>query len=212
MDDFVNIMDLAPTFLEAAGVPIPDSMTAKSLLPIFESDKVGQVDATRTFVVTGRERHVGAAREGNLPYPQRAIRTKDFLYIHNFEPGRWPMGDPRGLDDPNAPSPPYERLRDSTFVAYSDLDASPTKAWMIHHRAEEAVRTAFDLGFGLRPREELYDLRVDADQMDNVASDRGYEEMRAVLEEKLMGVLREENDPRVVESPPRFEREPYAGE
>ena len=211
VDDFVNLMDLAPTYLDAAGVAIPDGMTAKSLLPILESDRSGQIEADRTYVVTGRERHVGAAREGNLPYPQRAIRTRDFLYIHNFEPDRWPMGDPRGLDDPNAPAPPFEKLRDNTFVAYADLDASPTKAWMIHHRGEEAVRKSFELGFGLRPREELYDLRVDPDYMENVASDRGYEDTRLALAAQLMEILRNQDDPRVVESPPRFEREPFTG-
>ena len=211
VDDFVNIMDLAPTFLDAAGVAIPGSMTAKSLLPIFESDRSGQVEADRTFVVTGRERHVGAAREGNLPYPQRAIRTRDFLYIHNFEPGRWPMGDPRGLDDPNAPAPPYESLRDNTFVAYADLEARPTKAWMIRHRGEAAVRPLFELGFGLRPREELYDLRIDPDHMENVAGDPAYTGTRSELAAQLMELLRNQGDPRVVESPSRFEREPYTG-
>ena len=57
-------MDLAPTFMDAAGVAIPDSMTGRSLLPVFESADSGLVDASRTFVVLGRERHVAAAREG----------------------------------------------------------------------------------------------------------------------------------------------------
>lgn len=209
VDDFVNLMDLAPTFLEAAGVEIPGTVTGKSLLPLLESDRSGQVDPERTFVVTGRERHVGAAREGNLPYPQRAIRTRDFLYIHNFAPDRWPMGDPRGLDDPDAAAPSFEDLCNNTFVAYADLDASPTKAWMIHHRAEEAVRKSFDLGFGLRPREELYDLRIDPDYMTNVAEDPAYNAPRTELAAKLMEVLRNQADPRVVESPCRYEHEPY---
>ena len=106
-------------------------------------------------------RHCSAAsREGNLPYPQRAIRTRDFLYIHNFAPDRWPMGDPCGLDDPHAEAPSFEELSSDTLVAYADLDAGPTKAWMVHHRAEEDVQELFQLGFGKRPKEELYDLRV----------------------------------------------------
>jgi hypothetical protein len=27
-------------------------------------------------------------------YPTRAIRTHDFLYLHNFWPDRWPAGTP----------------------------------------------------------------------------------------------------------------------
>ena len=199
VDDFVNIMDLAPTFLDVAGVDIPDSMTGKSLLPVLQSKESGQVDPSRTFVVTGRERHVATAREGCLPYPQRAIRTNEFLYIHNFAPDRWPTGDPQGLDDPTAEAPSYEELANTTYVAYPDLDASPTKAWMVHHRAEENVQTAFDLGF------------KDPHYMNNIADDPNYESTRKELSDQLMQLLREQNDPRIVETPCRFESAPFAG-
>ena len=209
--DFVNLMDLAPTFLDAAQVNIPNTMTAKSLLPVLQSDQSGQVDPNRTFVVTGRERHVSWSREGYLPYPQRAIRTEDFLYIHNFAPERWPMGDPKGLDNPNTEAPSVESLTEDTYVAYPDMDASPTKAWMIHHRSEQNVQRAFDLGFGKRPQEELYDLKNDPHYMNNIANDSKYAEVKTELSDKLMHILREQKDPRVVETPCRFEHAPYAG-
>ncbi|HVW35975.1 MAG TPA: sulfatase, partial [Pirellulales bacterium] len=94
VDDFINLMDLAPTFLEAGGVEPPEVMTGRSLLDVLKSERSGQVDPKRNWVVTGRERHVAAAREENLPYPQRALRTNDFLYIRNFKPDRWPLGAP----------------------------------------------------------------------------------------------------------------------
>jgi uncharacterized sulfatase len=211
-DDMVNLMDLAPTFLQAADVAVPSTMSATSLIPLFESGASGQVNASRTFVVTGRERHVASAREGRLPYPQRAIRTRDYLYIRNFAPDRWPMGDPRGLDDPTAPPPSYDELASQTFVAYADLDASPTKAWMIHHRGEEAVKPAYELGFGKRPAEELYDLHADPHHLHNLAADSAYETIRVDLAARLMQVLQQNDDPRVSESPPRFEREPYTAD
>ena len=49
------------------------------------------MDPTRTWVITGRERHVENAREGYLPYPMRALRTKDYVYIRNFAADRMPM-------------------------------------------------------------------------------------------------------------------------
>ena len=73
-------------------------MTATSIIPLLESPDSGRIQEERDFVVTGRERHT-VSREGGLPYPIRAIRTDDFLYIHNFAPDRWPAGDPGGLDD-----------------------------------------------------------------------------------------------------------------
>lgn len=211
IDDFVNLMDLAPTFLEAGEVAVPEPMTAKSLLPVLESEASGQVDPGRTYVVTGRERHVSFAREGYLPYPQRAIRVQNYLYVYNFEPDRWPMGEPNGLDDLYADLPTEEDLEQETYLAYPDLDAGPTKAWMIKHRAEPVVRQAFDLGFGKRPQEELYDLAVDPSYMRNVASDSKYSEKRKELHNQLMSVLREQRDPRLIEEVCRFESAPFAG-
>lgn len=212
VEDFVNLMDWGPTFCEVGDIPIPESMTGTSLLPILKSDSDGQVDPSRDFVVTGRERHVAGAREGFLPYPQRCLRTKDFIYIVNFEPDRWPMGDPRGLDDLKAPVPDYQKLAYNTFTAYADLDASPTKAWMIQHREDLDVEPLFQLGFGKRPREELYDLNEDPDYLHNVADDPAYANIRGEMESRLFKLLEQQNDPRLTEQPCRYEYEPYAGE
>ena len=208
-------MDLAPTFLEAAGLQPLDGMAAKSLMPILETDADGEpilADPTRDHVVLGRERHVAKARPGSLPYPQRALRTERYLYIRNFEPTRWPMGDPKGLDDPNAEPPSYEELSENTFIAYPDLDASPTKAWMVHNRAKPETKRLFEMGFGKFPAEELYDLSADPHYMNNIAGSADYAEAQRRLSERLDNILREQNDPRVAENPCRFERPPFAGD
>ncbi len=211
VDDFVNLMDLAPTFLEAAGEPAPEVMTGRSIVPLLESDAQGVVDPSRDHVITGRERHVATAREGNLPYPQRAIRTKDYLYIRNFEPDRWPMGTPNGLQDPDC-EVPWEKLEHDTHVAFSDLDASPTKAWMVQHRNDPEWRAHFELGFGKRPLEELYDLNKDPDYMVNVAGDPAYEDVRARLWKQLLDTLERTGDPRVQGDGKTFERPPFVTE
>ena len=204
VDDFVNLMDLAPTFLEAGGVKVPEVMTGKSLLPVFQSEKSGQVDPQRAWVVTGRERHVAQAREGNLPYPQRAIRTKDYLFIRNFKPDRWPMGNPRNLDQLT-----YQQLANNTFVTHGDLDASPTKAWMVAHRNDPKVQKQYDLGFNKRPARELYILQDDPDQIMNVADSPEHQATLEKLEAQLMRELRETNDPRVVSDDPPYEHPPF---
>lgn len=93
IDDFINHVDFAPTFLELAGIEAPDQMTGRSLRNIFTSAKQGTVDPTRNMTVTGLERHVWAGPDGKT-YPRRAIHTNDFVYIRNYEPDRWPMGGP----------------------------------------------------------------------------------------------------------------------
>ncbi|HEV7222141.1 MAG TPA: sulfatase, partial [Pirellulales bacterium] len=179
VDDFVNLMDLAPTFLEAAGLAPPAAMTGRSLLDVLKSDRSGQVDPQRTWVVTGRERHVAAAREGNLPYPQRALRTQDFLYIRNFKPDRWPLGAPYAVTETATPS--AKDLENNTFAAFPDMDASPTKAWLVAHRRDPRWKRQYDDAFAKRPGEELYDLRKDPDEMTNVAADPVYAETKREL-------------------------------
>jgi uncharacterized sulfatase len=93
VNDLVSLIDLAPTFLDVAGVKHFEGTTGKSLVPIFSSSKSGFIDTTRSFILTGRERH-SHARPDNVGYPARAIRTSNYLYIENFKTDRWPAGDP----------------------------------------------------------------------------------------------------------------------
>ena len=209
VDDFVMLPDLAPTFLAAAGQELPDVMTGRNLIPVLKSVKSGQVDPSRDSVIVGRERHVARARTDNLPYPQRAIRTKDFLYIRNFKPDRWPMGTAAGFGQPAAPFPSTNELTNNTFKAFGDLDASPTKAWIIDHRNDPGIDRYFDIAFGRRPAEELYDLKNDPHQIKNVADDPAYADARKQLSTRLMTVLKETGDPRVTRDGSTFDKPPF---
>ena len=91
------------------------------------------------------------------------------------------------------------------------MDASPTKAWLITHRDENDIEPMYQLAFGKRPREELYDLKLDPDYLNNLANDRSYSKIKSRLNERLLYILKTNNDPRLIESPPRFENPPYAG-
>ena len=195
VDDFVSLPDLAPTFLEAAGVEVPKNMTAKSLSPIFKSNASGLIDSSRDSVFTGRERHVAHARTGNKPYPQRAIRTDRYLYIINFEPDRWPMGTGPGFGADKSAMPDYEILRENTFAAFGDLDASPTKAWIITHRDE--APDFFEYAVGRAPRFELYDIKKDPHCIKNLASLETAKQIRKDLHQRLTEELDRTGDPRI---------------
>ncbi len=212
VDDFVRLPDLAPTFMEIAGAKPPADLYGRSLLPLLKSDKSGLIDSTRDWVITGRERHVGAAREGNLPFPMRALRTPDYVYIRNFAPDRWPMGSPKGVTETETPD--FASLQDSTYTAFADMDSSPTKAWVITHRKEAEYQKYFDMAFAKRPAEELYDVRKDPDMVNNLAGNSDFRAAKEKLAKRLMDELTRAKDPRVVENPPRFEQPPFtdAGE
>ncbi len=208
VEDFTCLTDLAPTFLEAAGVPVPKVVTGRSLWPVLKSEKSGQVDPERTWVVTGRERHVDVAREGSLPYPQRAIHTSSHLYIINYKPDRYPLGDPGPLLA-SGKSIPAKRLINNTRAAFPDMDGSPTKAWLIGQRDQPEWKATFDRAFGLRPREELYDLAADPDQLHNLAAEPASAKIRAGLETRLLAELKLTEDPRVLSDEPVFEKPPF---
>lgn len=207
VDDFVCLPDLAPTFMEIGGVKPPGGLYGRSILPLLTSGRSGQIEANRTWVVTGRERHVDVAREGNLPYPMRALRTKDFVYIRNFMPDRMPMGDAQAALKPESFT--SGALQEDTRIGFADMDASPTKAWLIAHRADPQWRWAYEHAFGKRPAEELYDLRKDPDQIKNVAADPAYTRVKGELSAQLMQQLTDARDPRVTGDRMTFERPPF---
>jgi len=208
IEELVSLTDLAPTILQCAGVTIPSSMTGQSLVPLLDDSAAGRW-VPRPGVVFGRERHVRQARDGGLPYPTRAIRTQDYLYIRNFAPDRWPMGSPKGVTDQWAPS--HASLVRDTAAAFPDFDASPTKAWLVEHRADPAGREYFQRAFGRRPAEELYAIARDPDQVVNRADDPELADMRSELHRLLMQELDDSGDPRVVDGGRFFETPPLAG-
>ncbi|MDX1564227.1 MAG: sulfatase [Phycisphaeraceae bacterium] len=211
LDDFVSLPDLAPTFLEAAGVKIPKVMTARSIWPSLRSETAaGLADASRTQVFTGRERHVAVARPGRLPYPSRAIRTRDHLLIVNFRPDRWPLGDPYDLGTDREPG--VAKLTSSTFVTLADEDAGPTKAWIVSNRKDPKVRPFFEHAYGKRPKLQLFDMNKDPHQMKNVADDPAYADVLKDLRGRLMAELETTKDPRVVDNGSYFENPPLAGQ
>jgi uncharacterized sulfatase len=169
VDDFVTLTDIAPTFLEAAGVDIPEVMTGRSLLPVFFSDRGGLVDPVRDAAYVGFERH-SDARPGNTTYSSRAIYTRDFAYIRNRFPQRWPAGDPPAFKD-----------------------AIP---WLLRaHPGGPYVEPYFSLAVAKRPAEELYNLRSDPFQLDNVAAEPGYATALDDLRRRLSAYLERTRDP-----------------
>jgi N-sulfoglucosamine sulfohydrolase len=209
VNDLVSLTDLAPTFLEAAGLPVPEVMTGRSLWPVLKSEKSGLVDATRAQVFTGRERHVESARADYTPYPQRAIRTATHSLIINFRPERWPLGDPYGLADGN--TPPERELETNTRLTLPDEDAGPTKAWLVAARYSPEYKAHFDWVYGKRPKYELYDLVKDPHETKNVAEDAAYAAVKTELEERLLNELTRTGDPRLIDDGKFFETPPMAG-
>lgn len=186
LQDFVSHRDYAPTFLEAAGLPVPPEMTGRSLMPVLESDASGQIDPDRNFAVFGIERHFPGSRPNGAGYPMRAIRTADYLYIRNLEPENDPVGIHPGPFWPD----------DDPTGGYGDTDGGPAKTYM--HENRDKHPDLYAKAFKQRPAEELYVVNEDEFNLDNVADDDAYKEIKEILSKKLDTYLETTKDPRAI--------------
>lgn len=202
--DLVNLVDLMPTYLEAAGIEHggKSSMAGRSLMPILKSNESGHVDLTRRETFSGRERH-SSSRWNNLGYPQRGIRTDQYLFIRNFSPERWPAGAPRKLGAGNYPADTSQP--GPWHAAYHDIDDSPSLQFLIRHAETPPHAKYLRWSVEKRPAEELYDIREDPGCLNNLANDPSHQDVRRELAERLNDFLRATQDPRVLGNGDRFE-------
>ena len=191
-ESFVSLTDLAPNMLDIAGLKPLEAMTGRSLLPLLRREP--QPGRDRVFLE--RERHANV-RQGNLSYPIRAIRTKDYLYIRNFRPDRWPAGDPQMY---------------FAVGPFGDIDGGPAKSLLLDRRTDPAIVSFFQLATAKRPAEELYDLQHDPDQLVNVAGQAVHRDTQTRLRAELERWLRETGDPRSTVDDDRWDRFPYYGQ
>jgi arylsulfatase A-like enzyme len=192
VDDFISLTDFAPTMLQLAGLPPGAEMTATSFLDVMTGNRDGPA---RDHVFIERERHANV-RAGNLSYPIRGVRTKDYLLLLNLRPERWPAGDP------------------TMYFAvgpYGDVDESPAKQAILQHATEPKMKRFYNLSFGQRPDVELFDLQNDPAQLTNVAGKPEYASTRAELTWQIHEWMKQTHDPRVDPGYDGWDKFPYFG-
>lgn len=179
--DFITFPDLAPTLMELAGVDAPEQMTGASFADQLLAEESGRLDAARDHTLLGKERHDIGRTDGELlsvSYPVRAIRNDEFLYVKNFKPHRWPVGNPE-----------YE---------FMNCDGSPTKTYLMELSPAGEEYHYYEMAFGKRSGEELYDMINDPDCVTNLADDPEYAKTKVALWKQLEAGLIAQGDPRIL--------------
>jgi len=164
--DLVSACDVYATVIDAAGLPIPEGVAGKSLLPLILSER-NSAESPREAVVMARGYH-------EVYYPSRAVRTKTHLYIRNYRPELFPQGfhfnDGVGAD-------------------------APIRRYILRHREKAEVQPCFALSFGRRPAEELYELASDPWQTNNLATMEEHQPAKERLSSVLAAFQEQFADP-----------------
>ena len=168
-DAMVSFVDLFPTLMDLAGKPIDASETDAPLDGRSFADVLrGDSDTHREFIFAT---HTGD-RKMNV-YPSRSVRTERYKYIRN-------------------PHPEF------AFTTHIDLLRRDTSGDYFEEW-DRAARNDRDAAAKLaryrgRPAEELYDLRADPYEIDNLASDPDHAETVAKLSGRLDQWLQSQQD------------------
>ena len=196
VNDYVSFIDIAPTIMELAGVdPAAAGMepiTGKSIVPILRDDFNGQPAPGRDTLITGQERHA-PGQPNDTGYPIRGLFLGDWLYLHNFAPDRYPFGPP--------------------LTGYSNCDGGPTKTAVLEQNRAGVNHWRWELDFGRRPADELYNLKTDPDCLTNLAADPENAPRLQSMRAQLFATLTAQNDPRMSPDPDNrdtLERYPFA--
>lgn len=191
--DFISFIDFAPTILEVAGITMEDSgmeaIEGKSLTDIFFSDQEGQINKTRDYLLIGKERH-DVGRPNDVGYPIRGIVKGNYLYVKNYEPSRWPAGNPE--------------------TGYLNTDGGATKTLILKMRRRGENEDYWRLNFGIRMEEELYDISNDRNCLNNLALNPEYVQVANNLREQMKTELEKQGDPRMFGQGYVFDEYEYA--
>ncbi len=152
----VSSIDIMPTVLELAGVASAESMQGKSFVSLFKN-------TTENF----RSEVFSEQFDHGFVLNRRAVRNKDFLYIHNFAESK------------------YRCL----------LEAQPMGKALIQAFQASKLNSEQAQCFDRRsPVEELYDVRSDALNRHNLAESSAYAETKNAMRQLLLQQARDTQD------------------
>ncbi|MDA1122441.1 MAG: sulfatase [Bacteroidetes bacterium] len=176
VEEYVSLIDVAPTFLELVGINWDESgmqvTSGTSLLPFLK----GENKDFRDYVLIGKERH-DVGRPNDYGYPIRGIVQDGWMYLRNYRPDLWPACNPE--------------------CGYSTVDGSPTKTEILESRHNAETKFYWDWSFGKRPDEELFYLPDDPYCISNLSSEENHESIRGNLIIKMEEELKNQSDPRM---------------
>jgi uncharacterized sulfatase len=121
----------------------------------------------------------------------------------NLKPERWPAGAPqrivKGTTDELWPMFGIDEngIHQSDW-AFTDIDAAPTKSFIIENMNDENIRPFFDLAHAKRPEFEMFNIKDDPFCLHNLIGNSDYLQIEMELKTALLNELKKSEDPRIV--------------
>jgi arylsulfatase A-like enzyme len=151
----VSWVDLLPTLIDVGGGRPPQNLDGRSFAGVLRGRTAAHRDRIFTTHTSDPPMNV---------YPMRSVRTADWKYIRNLEPGR-------------------------TFTTHIDrgkaVDGAGYFASWRDKAADDPTAAAVLQRYHTRPAEELYDIRNDPEELRNLAGDPRYGARLAALRAEL---------------------------
>jgi N-sulfoglucosamine sulfohydrolase len=146
--DLVSNVDVLPTLLETAGVPVLEGIQGRSFLPLLRREP----QEVRDVIFAEKTFH-------SYYDPMRCVRTERFKYIRNFE---------------------------SSFLVEVPGDVQQGAIFRTHVERYSTDRSSLV---------ELYDLRADPLEQDNLAGEAAFNKVERALEKQLWQWMEDTDDP-----------------
>ena len=162
--DLVNLMDIAATTLGLAGIATPEFMDAKDIFA---------KDYHREYIYSSSDRW------GNVIDRTRSVMGERFHYIRNFK-----------LDRPLFNWGSYEMVS-----KMRDPEGTTTSFMAMRRMAEAGELKGPQMSpYGERVAEELYDLKDDPDEVNNLAADPAYNKQLTKMRKALLYWIADTDD------------------
>jgi len=167
-DAIITLPDLLPTFLELAGGNVPGGLDGRSFAGVLQ----GKTKTHRDRVFNTQS----GDRDFNV-YPSRSLRTREWKYILNLHPEF------------------QHHTHDSRHSAGNGI--LYWRSWVeeakTNPKAAAAVKRYVE-----RPAEELYDLKSDPHELDNLAGDPKQANRLADMRRELKAWMKQQGDKETV--------------
>ncbi len=167
-DAMVSFVDVLATFVEAAGGKPPRDIDGRSFLPVL----LGREKKHHDFIFGA---HTNRGIISGKAYPIRSVRTGTHKYIRNLNhQGMFQCVSTHGRD-------------------YTEINNGVWGSWKQKGKTDAFAAKRVKM-LQYRPAEELYDLRKDPHELNNLADNSAQQKILASLRQKLDAWMKQQGD------------------